>query len=55
MNGFGILKGKNFLYKGKFKDGIKHGKGEYIFNSGARYIGRYENDKKNGYGIYVSK
>lgn len=35
MHGSGILKGKNFLYKGQFVKGLKEGKGEYLFNSGA--------------------
>lgn len=32
---------------------MKHGTGEYIWKSEARYVGGYQYDKRHGYGEYV--
>ncbi|CAI2378864.1 unnamed protein product [Moneuplotes crassus] len=46
------------IYQGQVnkKTGLKHGRGTYEWNSGdgkgARYVGDWVNDKKEGYGIY---
>ena len=38
-------------YIGDFKDGVKHGNGEYHYSTGTVYNGQWENnDKSNGYG-----
>ena len=34
---------------------MKHGKGLYLFSSGAKYEGEYKDDKKHGYGVFTSK
>jgi hypothetical protein len=43
---------KNYSYKGNWKDNMKHGTGEYIWKSEARYVGCYQFDKRHGYGEY---
>ncbi len=32
---------------------IRHGQGTYYKNNGDKYIGEWENDLRNGHGIYV--
>ena len=39
-------------YKGWWKDGDRHGQGEYTFANGDKFEGEYENDVKHGFGIY---
>jgi len=46
---------KGDIYKGQFKDNLLHGKGTYSWASGAKYIGEYKGDKRNGYGKYTFK
>jgi len=44
-NGKGMLKGaKGFTYTGEFKDGNMHGKGDYRYSSGDRYVGTIKNE-----------
>jgi hypothetical protein len=42
---------------GTFQNGLKHGKGKWKSGNGpgpvAQYEGDYENDKKNGYGVFT--
>ena len=40
------------LYEGYFKDGLKHGRGRYIFADKTMYEGQWENGKKHGYGVF---
>ena len=40
-------------YIGDWKDGKRHGTGEYHWASGAMYKGQLENGMKNGYGTYT--
>uniref|UniRef100_A0A7M5WQX5 Uncharacterized protein n=2 Tax=Clytia hemisphaerica TaxID=252671 RepID=A0A7M5WQX5_9CNID len=52
-------------YKGDYKNGLRHGKGEYLFTSSltldanvpvtktVKYIGHYEENKKTGHGIFI--
>lgn len=51
-DGNGYFKNKNFIYKGEFSKGKKHGKGklENLIKNTV-YEGEFKNDKKNGYGI----
>lgn len=41
-------------YRGEYRNGIRHGYGEYAFynHPGAIYCGNYVDNKKNGYGIF---
>lgn len=39
------------IYKGTFKDGIKHGKGKLTTRNNRSYEGDWENDKPHGFGI----
>jgi hypothetical protein len=39
-------------YKGEFKNGLKHGKGTYIYPSGNEYIGDYRLGMKHGTGYF---
>lgn len=42
------------VYKGQFKDSLRHGKGIWRRGNGLgdSYNGEYQNDQKCGYGIY---
>ena len=40
MDGYGYLQGKEFKYKGTFKNGMKHGQGELTTNE-IRYEGEW--------------
>ena len=40
-------------YIGDFKDGVKHGYGEFYWNVGRAYKGQFENGKSNGHGTYT--
>lgn len=42
------------LYKGKFKDGLKHGYGELQFYNGDKYIGEFYQDLQHGKGKYIT-
>ena len=43
------------LYVGEMKNGIPHGKGEYIFKRGNKYVGEFEQGKFNGRGTLVNE
>lgn len=49
-NGYGKDVYDNGYYEGYFKNGRRHGKGIYRWDSGSVYDGEWENDLKNGYG-----
>ncbi|MFN4299146.1 MAG: hypothetical protein ACK4EX_05350 [Thermaurantimonas sp.] len=38
---------------GYWKEGIRHGRGEYVWKNGDRYIGEFLNDKRHGEGEYI--
>ena len=42
------------VYEGQYKNGMRHGKGQYIFNdqNGAKYVGDYKDNRKNGFGTF---
>ena len=44
----------DYLYKGDFKNSLKDGYGEELFD-GYKYIGEFSDDKKNGHGEIVFK
>jgi hypothetical protein len=41
------------LYKGQFKEGLKHGIGEFQFYNGDKYIGNFYQDEIHGNGKYI--
>jgi hypothetical protein len=41
-------------YRGVWRDGKRHGKGQLILGSGDIYEGDFENDKYHGFGVYQS-
>ena len=41
-------------YIGDYKNGLKHGKGEFYKPNGAVYKGQFENDKINGHGTMIN-
>ncbi len=41
------------FYKGKYKDGEKHGKATYYYKDGSIFNGKYKEGKKDGKGAYV--
>lgn len=50
--------GSNEYYIGNFKDGMFHGRGQYIWRNGSnpgRYVGGWAENKKSGSGVYVWK
>uniref|UniRef100_A0A8B9S8Y3 ALS2 C-terminal like n=1 Tax=Apteryx owenii TaxID=8824 RepID=A0A8B9S8Y3_APTOW len=59
MRGYGICEyGNEMVYKGYFKDDLRQGFG-ILENPSAdhpfKYTGQWENDKKNGYGVWDDK
>ncbi|XP_062424660.1 ALS2 C-terminal-like protein isoform X1 [Rhea pennata] len=59
MRGYGICEyGNEMVYKGYFKDDLRQGFG-ILENRSAdhpfKYTGQWENDKKNGYGVWDDK
>lgn len=43
----------NGYYEGEEKNGMRHGMGTYVWNSGERYTGGWHNNKKHGVGMYT--
>lgn len=41
-DGIGTFSNYDDCYKGEFKKGMYHGKGEFIWKCGKRYVGDYE-------------
>jgi hypothetical protein len=37
-------------YRGDFKGGLKHGRGEIVYSNGDKFSGEWANDMKHGYG-----
>ncbi|CAN5358735.1 hypothetical protein BH11PSE11_BH11PSE11_20180 [soil metagenome] len=52
FHGKGEYTGKDFRYTGEFKDGKKHGRGEYKFPNGDIFDGDFSSDVPNGKGRY---
>jgi len=38
-------------YRGEYANGVKSGEGAELFQDGRKYVGHYENDLPNGYGV----
>ncbi|NWU87653.1 AL2CL protein, partial [Onychorhynchus coronatus] len=59
MRGYGICEyGNDLVYKGYFKDNVRQGFGileNFSAERPFRYTGQWENDKKNGYGVWEDK
>ncbi|KAM4794587.1 ALS2 C-terminal-like protein isoform 5-T6 [Cyanocitta cristata] len=59
MRGYGICEyGNDTVYKGYFKDNVRQGFGileNFSAQHPFKYTGQWENDKKNGYGIWEDK
>jgi hypothetical protein len=41
---------ENNMYDGEYMDDMKHGNGEFRWESGNRYKGKYQFDLRHGYG-----
>ncbi len=41
-----------FGYRGSYKDGLRHGKGEYYFRDGRKQVGTWKNDTLHGPGVF---
>jgi hypothetical protein len=52
-NGYGVYSEGGDLYKGEFKDGMRHGYGIQTWADGDRYEGEFRNDKSHGLGVYT--
>ncbi|NWV62950.1 AL2CL protein, partial [Malurus elegans] len=59
MRGYGICEyGNDLVYKGYFKDDVRQGFGileNFSAEHPFKYTGQWENDKKNGYGVWEDK
>jgi hypothetical protein len=52
-DGYGTMVYDNGTYTGYFKNGKRHGYGEYTFDNGLKYIGNWESDNQDGIGKYI--
>jgi hypothetical protein len=52
LHGKGQYKSKSFQYEGEFREGLKHGKGTYVWENGDRYEGEFADDRPAGKGKY---
>ena len=52
LHGKGEYVSKAFRYEGEFSEGLKQGRGVYIWDNGDRYDGRFANDRPDGNGKY---
>lgn len=50
--GVGLFWESGSLYKGDWKDNMRHGRGIFQWKDGERYEGEYRNDRREGYGVY---
>ena len=48
------LLNRTTLYEGRYDDGKKSGKGDFVFPNGDYYCGSFDRDMKDGYGSLVS-
>ena len=40
------------IYRGSWRENMRHGRGEFEWADGVKYVGQYREDKRNGEGIY---
>jgi uncharacterized caspase-like protein len=52
LHGQGEYVAKSFRYTGEFNDGIKQGRGTYVWENGNKYEGPFADDRPNGLGKY---
>ena len=52
-NCYGTYNGPKFSYEGEYKNGMAHGKGINIWESGEKYVGDFKNDDRNGTGTFT--
>ena len=50
-NAMGSAKGNKYI--GNHENGLRHGKGKYIFSNGTMYEGDYKNGMVTGFGVYL--
>ena len=50
--GFAVERAGNSVYKGFFRDGLKHGFGIQQWKEGNQYTGNWEDDQMQGFGTY---
>lgn len=55
IDGNGRMKFENptEVYEGNFQDGVRKGKGKFLYSSGSVYDGMWLNDKFDGYGKLI--
>ncbi len=52
LHGKGEYVSKAFKYEGEFNEGLKQGRGVYVWDNGDRYDGKFANDRPDGIGKY---
>lgn len=55
MGSPGEFTSDKFRHKGDYLDNKKHGYGEFVWATGAKYTGHFKNGKRDGYGEYVDE
>jgi len=53
-HGKGIAVGVD-IYEGRFRNGLPHGFGKYIWENGDTYEGRWRNGMRHGRGVFITK
>ena len=53
QNGFGVKNYQTGTYTGRWKNGLRHGQGKYVWNNGDMYDGEWFEDERNGFGTYI--
>ena len=53
-NGKGVYVDSEGRYKGRFKEGKRHGKGYMSFSNGSTYDGQWRRDNRHGKGTFIS-